>query len=58
MNELQSQFLDIKQRLQKRDEEARQQAQREQLRTLKKEQQNKIELLANKASQALDEVWD
>ena len=58
LNELQSQFLDIKQRLQKRDEEARQQAQREQLRTLKKEQQNKIELLANKASQALDEVWD
>lgn len=58
LNELQSQFLGIKQHLQKRDDMAKLQVQREQLRTLEKEQQNKLELLTNKASQVLDDVWD
>ena len=55
---MQSQFLGIKQRLQKRDDMAKLQVQREQLRTLEKVQQNKLELLTNKASQVLDDVWD
>lgn len=58
LNELQSQFLDIKQCLQKRDNMTNLQVQREQLRTLEKVQQDKLEVLTNKASQALDDVWD
>ena len=58
LNELQSQFLDIKQCLQKRDYMTNLQVQREQLRTLEKVQQDKLEVLTNKASQALDDVWD
>lgn len=56
--DLNYQFLAIKRHLQEHDKEAKRQAQREQLRTVTQVQQDKLAKLTNKASQALDEVWD
>lgn len=58
LDNLNSQFLSIKKRLKEHDEEAKRQAQREQMRTVAQVQQDKLAELTNKASQALDEVWD